>query len=64
MPNLIGYSLSDVNYIASYYGINVSLTGSVRGSDSTSITQDILEGTMVSPGTVVTVAFSSGSVSD
>ncbi len=64
VPNLIGYSLSDVNYIASYYGINVSLTGSVRGSDSTSITQDILEGTMVSPGTVVTVAFSSGSVSD
>lgn len=64
VPNLIGYSLSDVNYIASYYGINISLTGSVSSSDSTSSTQDIAEGTLVSPGTVVTVSFSSASIND
>ncbi len=64
VPNLVGFSLSDVNYIASYYGINVSITGSVSSSDSTSSTQDIAEGTQVSPGTVVTVSFSSTSVND
>lgn len=64
VPNLVGYSLSDVNYIASYYGINISLTGTVSSSDSTSISQDIAEGTQVSPGTVVTVAFSTSGIND
>ena len=64
VPNLIGFGVSDVNYIASYYGINVSLAGMVGSSDCTSISQDIAEGTTVSPGTVVTVTFSSTSVND
>ncbi|MBQ6625988.1 MAG: PASTA domain-containing protein [Ruminococcus sp.] len=64
VPNLVGFSLYDVNYLASYYGINVSLTGTVNSSDSTSISQDIAEGTSVSPGTVVTVAFSTSGVND
>lgn len=64
VPNLIGYSVSDVNYIASYYGINVSVTGSVSSSDSVSTSQSIDEGTEVAPGTVVTVTFSTGSIND
>ncbi len=64
VPNFVGFSLSDVNYIASYYGINVSITGAVSSSDSVSIAQDLAEGTQVSPGTVVTVTFSTTSVND
>ncbi len=64
VPNLVGFSVSDVNYIASYYGINISITGTVSSSDSVSISQDIEEGTTVSPGTVVTVAFSTSGVND
>lgn len=64
VPNLVGYSLYDVNYLASYYGINISLTGTVSSSDSMSISQDIAEGTQVSPGSVVTVAFSTSGIED
>ncbi len=64
VPNFVGFSLSDVNYIASYYGVNVSIKGAVSSGDSTSSSQDIAEGTQVNPGTVVTVTFSSGSVND
>ncbi len=64
VPNLVGFGVSDVNYIASYYGINISITGTVSSSDSISISQDIEEGTTVSPGTVVTVGFSTSGVND
>ena len=64
VPYLIGYTLYDVNYLASYYGINISITGTVNSADSVSVTQDIAEGSEVSPGTVVTVNFSSTAVSD
>ncbi|MBR2715225.1 MAG: PASTA domain-containing protein [Ruminococcus sp.] len=64
VPNLVGYSLYDVNYLASYYGINISITGAVNSSDSLSTAQSIAEGTQVSAGTVVTVTFSSSSVND
>ena len=64
VPHLIGYTLYDVNYLASYYGINISITGTVNSADSVSVTQSVAEGTEVSPGTVVTVNFSSTNVSD
>lgn len=64
VPNLIGFTVSDVNYIASYYGINISITGTINSSDSLSVTQDIAEGTTVSPGSVVTVTFSTSDVND
>lgn len=64
VPNFVGFSLSDVNYIASYYGVNVSLTGTVNSSDSVSVTQDVAEGTLVSPGTVITVSFSTSGIND
>lgn len=58
VPNLVGYSPSEVNNVASAYGLNVSFSGaSDTGVVSTS--QDIASGTTVSPGTVITVSFSS-----
>lgn len=58
VPNLVGYSASEVNNVASAYGLNVSFSGaSDTGVISTS--QDIAAGTSVSPGTVITVSFSS-----
>lgn len=60
VPNLVGYSATEVNNVASAYGLNVSFSGaSDTGVVSTS--QDIAEGTSVSPGTVITVSFSSSS---
>ena len=64
VPNLVGYTLYDVNYLASYYGINISLSGTVNSANSVSVTQDVAEGTQVSPGTVVTVTFSTTDVND
>ena len=58
VPNLVGYSAAEVNNVASAYGLNVSFSGaSDTGVVSTS--QDVAEGTSVSPGTVITVSFSS-----
>ena len=64
VPNFIGYSVSDVNYIASYYGLNASVTGTVSSTDSTSVSQSIQEGTQVAPGTVITVTFSTAGIRD
>lgn len=58
VPKLVGYSAAEVNNVASAYGLNVSFSGaSDTGVVSTS--QDVTEGTSVSPGTVITVSFSS-----
>lgn len=57
VPNLVGYSVSEVNSIASAYGLNVSISGVTSSSNAISITQDIDEGTQVSEGTVVSVKF-------
>ena len=61
VPDLIGYSVSDANYIASYSGLNISVSGSASSSDSVSVAQSIKEGEQVSPGTVITITFTSGS---
>lgn len=58
VPNLIGYSASEVNSIASAYGLNVSFSGAAS-SNGISSSQDIAEGTSISPGTVITVSFAS-----
>lgn len=60
VPNLVGLSASEVNSIASQYNINVSLSGAAS-SGVVSSAQDIASGESVSPGTVVTVTFSSSS---
>jgi stage V sporulation protein D (sporulation-specific penicillin-binding protein) len=60
VPNLVGYSVSDVNTVASEYGLNVSFIGAAS-TDVVSSAQNIAEGTTVSPGTVITVTFTSSS---
>ncbi len=64
VPNLIGYSVSDVIYFASYYNLNVSISGMSSSVASVSYSQSIPEGTEVAPGTVITVTFSAGGVAD
>ena len=64
VPDLRGYNVSSVNYLASIAGINVSITGAVNSALSMSSSQSIAPGTMVSPGTVVTVNFTTGGVND
>ncbi|MCD8026094.1 MAG: PASTA domain-containing protein [Clostridiales bacterium] len=60
VPSFVGYSVSEVNSIASSYGLNVSFSGAAS-SGVISTEQDIEAGTSVSPGTVITVTFSSSS---
>ena len=57
VPSLIGCSPEEVNIIASAYGLNVSFVGA-KSSGTVSSSQDISPGSMVSPGTVITVTFS------
>lgn len=64
VPNLIGYSLSEVVDIASQYDINVSVTGATKSADAVSNEQSIAEGTEVSPGQVVTVSFITEGIND
>lgn len=64
VPNLIGYSVSDVIYFASYYNLNVSISGMSSSAASVSYSQSIPEGSEVAPGTVITVTFSAGGVAD
>ncbi len=60
VPNLVGYTPSEVNNVASAYGLNVSFSGATT-AQGISTSQDIAEGTSVSPGTVITVSFASSS---
>lgn len=60
VPNLVGYSAMEVNNVASAYGLNVSFVGA-SDSGVVSTSQDIPSGNAVSPGTVITVTFSSSS---
>jgi len=60
VPNFVGFGVSDCNYIAAGYGLNVCVTGVVSSSGSVSIAQSIPEGEQVAPGTVITVTFTGG----
>jgi stage V sporulation protein D (sporulation-specific penicillin-binding protein) len=57
VPNLVGYSLSDVNSIISQYGLNLAVKGASTTEDALSTQQSIAEGTKVSEGTVISVTF-------
>ncbi|MEE0676183.1 MAG: hypothetical protein UCN61_10030, partial [Ruminococcus sp.] len=56
----VGMSASEVNYTAATYDLNVSFSGAVS-SGGISSSQDIPEGTEVSPGTVISVSFTGSS---
>ena len=59
VPQLTNLSLSEANAKAAEAGVNISITGAaLTSSDAVSGSQDISPGTMVAPGTVVTVTFS------
>lgn len=60
VPSLIGFTPSEVNSVASAYGLNVSFSGATSAQGISSY-QDIAEGTQVSPGTVIGVSFTSSS---
>lgn len=60
VPSLIGLSPDEVNDVASAYGLNVSFSGATTSS-GTSSSQNIEAGTLVSPGTVITVSFADSS---
>lgn len=64
VPNLVGFGISDVNYLASYYGINISISGATSTAGCTSVSQSIKEGESVSPGTVVKVTFTTSGIND
>lgn len=58
VPNLIGLTLSNANKATLAAGLNINIKGTqLRGSEVVSVSQDVPEGSMVSPGTVVTVTF-------
>ena len=63
VPNFVGYSISDCNYIASFNGVNIGVTGAAS-ANSTAIAQSIAEGQEVEPGAVITVTFSSAGIAD
>ena len=64
VPDFTGYGVSDVNYIAASYGLNVSVTGTTSSTDSTSVAQSIEAGAEVSPGTVIVITFTTGGIAD
>ena len=64
VPDFKGYSVSDCNYIAASYGINVSVTGMTSSSDSSAVAQSVPAGTEVEPGSVIIVTFTAGGIND
>ena len=64
VPNFVGLSVSEVNGLAASNDLNVSMTGMVSSSDGTSTSQSVPEGNEVTPGTVITVTFSSNGIAD
>ena len=64
VPDLVGYTVEQVNEIAAEYNINVSFSGSVDLDTVYSYAQSISPDEKVSPGTVVTVYFGNNDVDD
>ena len=65
VPSFIGYTLSQVNTLASQYGLNVHFKGNINSDKAVvSYLQSIAEGTEVSKGTVIEVHFRSNETGD
>lgn len=64
VPDMVGYTVSEVNSIAAEYNINVSFSGSVDQDSVYSYSQSVDPNTEVSLGTVVTVYFGNNDVDD
>ena len=57
VPNLVGFSASQVNQYAASAGVNVRFSGNPQGAQAKSIKQSIAPETLVSPGTIIDVEF-------
>ncbi len=64
VPDLVGYTVAQVNEVAAEYNINISFSGSVDLDTVYSYAQSIAPNEIVSPGTVVTVYFGNDDVDD
>lgn len=64
VPDLVGYTVAQVNEVAANYNINISFSGSVDSESVYSYSQSIDPNVEVSPGTVVTVYFGNDDVDD
>lgn len=64
MPDLVGYTVAEVQELSEEYNINISYSGSVEQDSVYSYSQSIASGMLVSPGTVVTVYFGNDDVDD
>ena len=65
VPNFIGYSVADVNWLANQYGLYIQAKGTDRTDVYvTAAYQDIPEETEVDKGTTITVEFTTGGASD
>ena len=64
VPDFSGMGVSDCNYVAAGYGLNLSVTGMIGSAESTAIGQSIAEGEQVPAGTVITVTFGGGGIND
>ena len=64
MPDLVGYTVEQVNEVSAEYNINVSFSGSVDLDTVYSYSQSIASGERVAPGTVVTVYFGNDEIDD
>lgn len=64
VPNLIGFTASEVNSIAASSGINVEFSGSITNGTVLSYDQNIKAGEMVPLGQIVTVYFREESSAD
>ncbi len=64
VPDLVGYTVSEVNELSAEYNINICYSGSVEQDTVYSFSQSIGSGMQVPPGTVVTVYFGNDDVDD
>ena len=64
VPDLVGYTVSEVNELSSEYNINICYSGSVEQDTVYSYGQSIESGMLVQPGTVLTVYFGNNDVDD
>lgn len=65
VPSFVGYTLSQVNTLATQYGLNVHFKGNINSDKAVvSYLQSIPEGTEVSKGSVIEVHFRSNETGD
>ena len=65
VPSFVGYTLSQVNTLATQYGLNVHFKGNINSDKAVvSYQQSIAEGTEVSKGSVIEVHFRSNETGD